>query len=291
MEFYLGTHQPNWAKLPEFAGVPLFISHRRLLGRDKPPRTLPRAVGRVAIDSGGFSYLKDYGDFPDSPAAYATACRRYVEEIGNIIWIAPQDRMCEEAVINGGTFAGQHFVGTHLSVPIHQRQTVDNYLELRTLDADLPFIPVLQGQTRDDYMRCADLYQRAGVCLEECEVVGIGSVCRRQNTMEIGEIFRAFPTLRTHGFGVKIEGIGLYGSAMASSDSMAWSSWGRRRPGCTPSHKTEANCRTWALAWYRRVLEAVDQADADACYQQPSLLEEEIPPWSPSRIRSPQGAS
>jgi hypothetical protein len=35
---------------------------------------------------------------------------------------------------------------------------------------------------------------------------------------------------------------------------MSWSFDGRNRPGCEPSHKTEANCLRHALAWRERVL-------------------------------------
>src|SRR6266700_1518806 len=39
-----------------------------------------------------------------------------------------------------------------------------------------PFLPVLQGWSRDDYHRCVDLYLRAGVDLTAGPLVGVGSV-------------------------------------------------------------------------------------------------------------------
>ena len=54
---------------------------------------------------------------------------------------------------------------TGLSVADHQRRTVDNLLQLRALDPDLPIIPVLQGWTVANYLHCADLYERSGINL------------------------------------------------------------------------------------------------------------------------------
>jgi hypothetical protein len=53
--FFLGTHMPHWLGLLD---IPLFVSHRRL-GRLK---TLPRALGPWALDSGGFSELALFGE-------------------------------------------------------------------------------------------------------------------------------------------------------------------------------------------------------------------------------------
>jgi len=41
---------------------------------------------------------------------------------------------------------------TGLTVAVHQARTVANYLALRDLAPDLPFIPVLQGWRLDDYL-------------------------------------------------------------------------------------------------------------------------------------------
>jgi hypothetical protein len=137
--FYLGTHHPNWLDL----GVPLFISDRRLRGY----RRLPRARSVWALDSGGFTELSRYGAWQrgPSPAQYAARVRRYRDEIGHLAWAAPQDWMCEPIVIHGGAVGGQRFAGTGLSVAEHQARTVANYLELRSLAPELPFVPVLQG--------------------------------------------------------------------------------------------------------------------------------------------------
>jgi len=58
--FYLGTHMPQHLSV---AGVPLFVSHRRLTGR----KTLPRAVAEYAVDSGAYTELLLHGQWMVSP--------------------------------------------------------------------------------------------------------------------------------------------------------------------------------------------------------------------------------
>ncbi|WP_260867877.1 hypothetical protein [Streptomyces sp. SAJ15] len=254
MRFYLGTHMVNW--LGEM-DVSLFISRNRL----KKRKTFPRARAPWALDSGGFTELRDHGGWRITAEQYAAEVRRYAEEIGKLDWVAPMDWMCEPFVIAGGPHAGQHFVGTGLSVEEHQRLTVDNYLDLRRIAPDLPFAPVLQGWQLADYLRCVEMYEEAGVDLEAQPVVGLGSVCRRQGTAEIGEIVTALAALglKLHGFGVKSAGVAEYGDLLMSADSMAWSFGARRDSklaGCTHRAKNCANCPTYALAWRSRVLSA-----------------------------------
>jgi hypothetical protein len=267
--FYLGTHMPNWLDHDAIpADVPLFISHRRLAGR----KTLPKARGRWALDSGGFTELKMYGDWDRvPPATYVAEVRRYDDEIGGLDWAAPQDWMCEPVVISGGTFLGQRFVGTHLTVAEHQRRTVDNFVQLSELwgnDDTNPFMPVLQGFARDDYLRCWELYDTAGITLTDYPVIGLGSVCRRQAEDEIGDIVGSLQTtdsrLPLHGFGVKLRGLEKYGHLLGTADSLAWSFDARRaKPldGCA-THINCANCPIYALQWRDKALTALTPASA-----------------------------
>lgn len=248
-KFYLGTHQPHWLAA---ADVPLFVSHRRLTGR----KTMPRALTGWALDSGGFSELSLFNQWRTTPETYVDAVRRYSDEIGQLEWAAPQDWMCEPVML----------AKTGLDVAEHQRRTVTNFLRLQDLwrertDDESPFMPVLQGWVRDDYLRCADRYATAGVDLCDYELVGLGSVCRRQATAEIGDIVGAVraavhPDLPLHGFGVKARGLELYGHQLRTADSMAWSYNARREPplpGCR-GHKNCANCLAYALRWRSALL-------------------------------------
>jgi hypothetical protein len=249
MRFYLGTHQPAW--LARDLGVPLLVSHRRLTGR----RTLPRASGPWALDSGGFTELSLYGQWRTDARAYVAAVRRYSEEIGHLDWAAGQDWMVESHVRTR----------TGASLRTHRRRTVTNYLQLRDLAPELPFIATLQGQSVADYQRCADLYERHGVDLAALPRVGVGSICRRQHSGEVEQIVRSLADrgLRLHTFGAKVLGLARYADAICSSDSPAWSFRGRHVPGCSPSHRSESNCVHFALAWHSRLLASLPEDTRD----------------------------
>lgn len=248
MKFFLGTHRPNWLARTT---VPLFVSDRTL----RTYKTLPIAKATWALDSGGFTELSQHGTWATgpSPRVYADRVRRYRDQIGGLVWAAPQDWMCEPFITER----------TGLTVTEHQRRTVENLLHLRAIAPDLPFVPVLQGWTKSDYLACAQMYDDAGIDLAAEPTVGIGSVCRREGTNEATDIIAAVcgsvPGIRLHGFGIKTSGLGKYGSMLASSDSMAWSMAARRQPplpGCT-GHKNCANCPRFAFQWRERVLAAL----------------------------------
>ncbi|MGW5054970.1 deazapurine DNA modification protein DpdA family protein [Actinokineospora sp. NPDC004072] len=263
MKFYLGTHQPSW--LARDLGVPLLVSHRRLAGR----RTLPRASGPWALDSGGFTELSLHGRWRTDTATYVRAVRRYATEIGHLDWAAPRDWMTEPHVL----------ARTGLSLRTHQHRTVTDYLRLRDLAHELPIIPVLQGQTITDYHRCADLYEHHGINLAALPLVGIGSICRRQHTYEVEQIIHALAHrgYRLHAFGAKVLGLSRYATHLTSSDSAAWSFRGRHLPGCAPGHRSESNCLRFALAWHRHLTDRVPEITPPA----------DIPPRPDNRSRPP----
>jgi hypothetical protein len=240
--FYLGSHMPNWLAKTD---VPLFVSRVRLAGR----KSLPRARGRWALDSGGFSELSLRGEWTVSAGTYAAEVRRFRDEIGQLAWAAAQDWMCEPQII----------AKTGLSIEEHQRRTVANYLELREIAPDLPWVPVVQGWRAEDYLRHADDYAAAGVDLTTQPLVGLGTICRRQQTSEAEWVIRRLMAngLRLHGFGLKLGGLQRIGPLIASADSMAWSFRARkaRRPLCgSRAHASCANCLPFALGWREKVL-------------------------------------
>lgn len=242
MDFWLGVHMPHWLAK---TSVPVMVSHRKLRGR----KSFPRAIGPWVLDSGGFTELRMYGRWTVTPREYATAVTRYTEHIGPPTFVAPQDWMTEP-------FMRER---TGLSTEQHQRLTIENWVELRALN--VPAIPVLQGWLPHEYEAHVEEYDRAGVDLRAFPVVGIGSVCRRQDTRTGERIVRRLAGygLRLHGFGVKTTGLRVFGDALASADSMAWSFTARREQirldGCThPRHC--ANCLTYALRWRDDVLAA-----------------------------------
>ncbi|MFG1856801.1 hypothetical protein ACGFJT_33545 [Actinomadura geliboluensis] len=239
--FYLGAHQPHWLWTARF---PLFVSHRQLARRAR----LRPAVCRWALDSGGFTELSLHGRWITTPGQYAEAGARYAEHLGMPDFLSQQDLMCEPFMVER----------TGLSVREHQERTVANYLDLRALAPALPWLPVVQGWTLPDYLHCVELYASAGVDLAALPRVGLGSVCRRQSTAEIGHIVATLAGLglKLHGFGVKTGGLHRYGHQLASADSMAWSYNARRLPPLPEcrGHKNCANCLTYATQWRARLL-------------------------------------
>lgn len=213
--FYLGTHEPTWLNKSH---VPLFVSAVRLRSRCK--RKLPRARVPWALDSGGFSVIKGPKGYPQSPEVYAAEVRRWRDRIGPMDFAAIQDWMCED----------KKLALTGFTVEEHQRRTVQSWLDLRRIAPELPWLPVLQGFTRDEYMRCFAMYRDAGTDLRG-RWVGIGSVCRREDTAEAEEIIREFAGmgLHLHGFGFKTEGVERCRKALFSADSLAWSDAARHR--------------------------------------------------------------
>ena len=252
--FYLGIHQPHWL---ERTTVPLFVSRRRLVGRKK----LPRAAGRWALDSGAFTEIKDHGKWTIAAPAYAAEVSRIATEVGNMDWAAIQDWMCEPPML----------VKTGLSIAEHQARTVRSLIELRQIAPETPWVPVLQGWKKDDYLDHIEQYLAAGVDLTGEPVVGLGSVCRRQGTDEFVSIVRALVAcgLTLHGFGVKMTGLAKVAPLLASSDSLAWSFTARRmqKPGLAQcvggGHKNCANCLPFALAWRDRLLTKLPSAWQD----------------------------
>lgn len=246
MRFYLGTHHPRWLSDLD---VPLFVSRRSLAKRKR----LPRARGTWALDSGGFTELTLHGRWTLSAPDYVAEVRRYRDEMGGLAFAAPQDWMCEEKML----------ARTGLSVAEHQQRTVANFLELKSLAPELPFIPVLQGWGFADYWRCQEMYEAAGVDLRAEPLVGVGTVCRRQAMVQAGAILSSLASdgLRLHGFGVKKTGLHEFGKYLASADSLAWSANARRNfpiPGHT--HASCSNCVEWALEWRNELLTSLPEA-------------------------------
>ncbi|MEQ7008361.1 hypothetical protein ABN028_19490 [Actinopolymorpha sp. B17G11] len=245
--FYLGCHQPRWL---ETAPVPLFIAAQRLAAYRRRGEDMPRPYTPYAIDSGGFTELSKHGMWTLSEDEYGGMITRFMLDMGPPRFVAPQDWMCEPWIV----------AKTGLSVEIHQELTVENYLYLTREFPHVPWIPVLQGWQLADYARHVEAYAAAGIDLADEPLVGLGSVCRREATAEIGAIVTALHGMgiRMHGFGVKRAGFTRYGHLLESADSLAWSFGARRRqirlPDCTHAAEDCRNCLTYALTWRETTL-------------------------------------
>lgn len=267
MRFFLGTHIPQWLYLrdaqadqPFFADIPLFVSARRL--RDRKVWRHKASVS-WALDSGGFSELSMHGRWTITPEQYIREAWEWCRQLGKPEFMAPQDWMCEPVMLEK----------TGKTVREHQELTIANYLVLKDKGYWLPFIPVLQGWEHDDYLRHVEDYKKAGVDLRKLPLVGVGSVCRRQDTRMAEELMKELCSMgiKTHGFGFKLKGLERSAKWMASADSMAWSFAARRSPplpGCT--HKSCANCKLFARQWQAKAMICVGKGMA--AKSEPSLF-------------------
>lgn len=244
MTFYLGIADPSWiARL----SVPMFLSIRRL--RDR--KTLPRALGPWALDSGGFTELVLNGSWTTRARRYAREVRWIREEIGNLQWAATQDWMNEPVVLQK----------TGYRIKDHILLTVQNAMALLDAAPELPWAPVLQGWTLDHYEASLDLYERWGINVRLAPACGIGTMCRRQAMDEAVKILTVakcewgIPNL--HGFGFKLTGLGRAHPFLGSADSMAWSFNGRRLGG------NLQNSILHAMAWREKALARCPGWDED----------------------------
>ena len=243
MRFLLGTHRPNWL---ERLDVPLFVSHRTL----GPRKRLPVARAGWALDSGAFSELSAHGRWTTSVSEYVDAVARYQAEIGQLQWAAPMDWMC-------GAVHHLEERSDCRSVQ-HQERTVRQLPpKLTPTRGRSSRCCCRAGDASSDYEACVELYASAGVDLTAVPVVGVGSVCRRQGTWDIGRVMATLSGMgiRLHGFGVKKQGLVLCARYLTSADSMAWSYRARHDwplPGCT--HRRCANCSRYALRWRDELL-------------------------------------
>jgi hypothetical protein len=241
--FYLGTHIPAWLGKVEF---PLFLSRRRL----NKQSTWRESSGKWALDSGAFTELNQYGKWTVPARKYADEAITFQAVIGKMDFASIQDWMCEPFVLKK----------TGLSVEEHQTRTVENYLELTSIAPEIPWMPVLQGFHRWEYVWHVEMYAREGVDLTKQKIVGVGSVCRRQGMVEVQGILSKLHGmgLKLHAFGVKKTGLILSHKYIKSADSMAWSTAGRREgplSGC--DHDNCANCLRFATLWRQKLLDVV----------------------------------
>lgn len=221
-------------------GVPLMVSYGRL----RHARTLPVATAPWVIDSRGFNEIAEHGEWTIDPDQYVTDLRRYRDEIGHLVWAAPQDWPAAAPMLER----------TGLTEEEHQRRTTASVLQLRAMAPDLDIVAVVTGATAAGYLRHRRIYAEAGIdlCAERLPV-GVGALVGRSPT-EAANIIRtlhAAGLTRLHGFGVKGPVLDAVGALLHSVDSAAWSHQARHRAGLCPHGLTrwERNCPLAATHW------------------------------------------
>lgn len=233
VKFYVGLHMPHHAQHVDRC----MVSINRLRNRrsDFPAH-------EWMLDSGAFTTIAQYGYFPEPPSAYAMMIQRWAH-CGRMVAAVSQDMMCEPFAL----------AATGLTIPDHQRLTIERYDALVALVDDVYVMPVLQGYAPDEYAKHIRDY---GPRLAEGAWVGVGSVCKRNGDPEaIVRVLRAIRAERgdllLHGFGVKLTALRhpVIRGQFYSADSMAWS-FAARREG------RDANDWREAVAFARQVEQA-----------------------------------
>lgn len=168
------------------------------------------------MDSGAFTTILKHRGYPDGVDEYAEQIKRW-KRCGNLLAAVAQDYMCEARML-------KH---TGMTIPEHQRLTIERYDALMVCNPAVTIIPVLQGYAPQDYVSHIRQY---GDRLKHGMWVGVGSVCKRNgDPVAIEAVLMAVkterPDLRLHGFGVKATalGSGLVRQLLHTADSMAWS--------------------------------------------------------------------
>ncbi len=207
VRFFTGMHQPSDAnKVPQ-----AFISVNRLRGRKSDFK-----VGDWIMDSGAFTTILKHHGYPEGVEEYAEQIKRW-KKCGNLLAAVAQDYMCEDHMLKL----------TGMTIPEHQRLTIERYDALMACNVGVHILPVLQGYAPEDYVSHVRQY---GSRLPFGMWVGVGSVCKRNGDPRAIEnvllaIKRERPDLRLHGFGIKKTalGSGLVRELLYTADSMAWS--------------------------------------------------------------------
>lgn len=242
MKFYLGIEKPHFSQ--EIFPIPFMISCRNILYRKK------HIWGEDwLLDSAGFTEISLFGKYTISEEDYIELIRRQRPTLAFC-----QDWMCEDEIL----------VKTGLTIPDHQRLTLESYLRL--VQHSPRIAPVLQGYALDDYLEHAQMYVDAGV--DMTQVFGLGSVCRRSNSKEavdlIVGIAKEYPNIKLHGFGIKTLAFKYVEvlDNLYSADSMAWQYWGWRQPrDCEDCHYERRRCKKCvkcALLWYEKCMDVVN---------------------------------
>lgn len=172
----------------------------------------------IHLDSAGFVAMSQMGGFPWSPEQYIFGlCAAFP-------WtsFASLD-MCVEAAVAANRFE----VEERIAKTVHLNKLCQ--ILARDAGIDDRLMPVIQGATADDYLRCYDALQ---YMIGDDRVVGVGSMCRRNTegpdgiVSIIDQLDRRLPKgVRLHLFGLKSDGaeaVADLDGRIASIDSQAY---------------------------------------------------------------------
>ena len=161
-------------------------------------RSWLKQTGLRWLDSGGFTLLNEYGDYPFSVDNYLNLVSRLRPD-----YYATMDYPCEPDISRQlGLMTNEQRI---LATVENARETLDR----AAMVGPGPLaVPVIQGYTLDEYIHCIERHQEA------CTIrpyMAVGSLCRRMKDSElldlisgIHEAATAVGVERLHLFGVKL---------------------------------------------------------------------------------------
>lgn len=141
------------------------------------------------MDSGAFTYLKQFGKYPISIGKYLNIVIKFNPSLWTI-----QDWCCEPRVLNS----------TGLNVLQHIGNTIESGRQL--IDFNDNVVMVVQGWHYKDYLTCVDYICDNGLFTK---ILGIGTICGRRNPREVYEILKGIKAsipdyCKVHAFGLSI---------------------------------------------------------------------------------------
>jgi hypothetical protein len=157
----------------------------------------PHVSGLRWLDSGGFTALNKYGDYPFSISRYLNLVAMLKPD-----YYATLDYPCEPNISR--TLHKMTNAERILATVENSKQQLD----METMVGFGQCVPVIQGFTLDEYKSCIDAHAKAGTLRD---YMAVGSMCRRIGNDElhrlipgIAEYAKQANVTRLHFFGLKL---------------------------------------------------------------------------------------
>ena len=247
-KFFIGWHQPGNGRSSGKNFDYAIYSINRLEKRKSD--FLPSRLGWI-LDSGAFTKITSgKGHLP--VGEYARQIVRW-SKCGKLMAAVCQDWMCEPFILKL----------TGLSVSEHQRLTLQNYQQLKSMVNSTYIMPVLQSFKVTEYLQHLEDY---GDELMTGQWVGVGSVCKRNSSpKEVEAVLNAIksqrPDLKLHGFGLKKTALRSpeINSLLYSADSAA----AGLAKGQSSNKYVGSNCPHTAQLYYEEIMRSPIQLILD----------------------------
>jgi len=178
---------------------------------------IPNSTERLFLDSGGYSFFIKWGKYPFSVEEYVSFANQIQDEYP-LTEVAIMDYACEPDINRTNLKTNKERIDS----------TIQNALSCIDYEPNLPWVPIVQGYTLQEYRYCLDQYKEVGLYDDDFHLWAIGSLCARK---KVGGIRKIVVDLSReinypiHTFGMTITALKdpqIFFN-IHSSDSGAWS--------------------------------------------------------------------